>query len=93
MVSQGSKKRIAVAQINLGRMYQNGWGVTKDNKEAAKWYHKAAEQGHDTSQWKLGKMYPNGYKEDVDPTTLLAVRSPLTELLTRPFFSRAVKKT
>ena len=28
-------------------MYYEGSGVPKDNHEAAKWFRKAAEQGHD----------------------------------------------
>ena len=36
----------ARAQARLGFLYNNGEGVIKDDSEAAKWYHKAAEQGH-----------------------------------------------
>jgi len=36
----------AIAQYNLGGMYQLGRGVPKDNKEAVKWFRLAAEQGH-----------------------------------------------
>ena len=32
------------AQFNLGNMYYKGEGVPKDNREAVKWYRKAAEQ-------------------------------------------------
>ncbi|MDP4855337.1 MAG: SEL1-like repeat protein, partial [Schleiferiaceae bacterium] len=35
----------AQAQYNLGIMYANGQGVPKSDKEAVKWYRKAAEQG------------------------------------------------
>jgi len=35
----------ADAQSNLGWMYENGKGVLKDYKQAAKWYRKAADQG------------------------------------------------
>ena len=37
-----------------------GRGVEKDLKEAAKWYRKAAEQGHAYGQYNLGDMYENG---------------------------------
>ena len=33
-----------MAQFFIGRMYENGWGVNKDIKEANKWYEKAARQ-------------------------------------------------
>ncbi|MFW9297617.1 tetratricopeptide repeat protein, partial [Glaesserella parasuis] len=35
----------AVAQFNLGVMYDKGRGVNQDYHQAAKWYQKAAEQG------------------------------------------------
>src|SRR5947207_3100734 len=39
-------KGIADCQFHLGVMYEEGKGVPKDDKEAAKWYEKAAAQGH-----------------------------------------------
>ena len=50
----------AVAQTNLGWMYQNGLGVPQDNKEAARLYRLAAEQGNADAQYNLGAMYGNG---------------------------------
>ncbi|MBR2921623.1 MAG: sel1 repeat family protein [Kiritimatiellae bacterium] len=47
-------------QFYLGVMYDNGWGVTKDDSEAVKWYRKAAEQGYARAQCNLGLMYANG---------------------------------
>jgi S1-C subfamily serine protease len=41
-------------------MYLIGQGVTKDEVEAAKWYHEAAEQGVAGAQNMLGLMYANG---------------------------------
>jgi TPR repeat protein len=38
-------------------MYIFGRGVTKDNKEAARWYRKAAEQGLAKAQTMLGNYY------------------------------------
>ena len=32
----------------------------KNYREAARWYHKAAEQGHIDAQFNLGAMYTNG---------------------------------
>ena len=59
------------AQANLGFMYDRGWGVPEDDREAVSWYRKAAEQGHAPSQSSLGIMYYKGeevledYKESV----------------------------
>ena len=48
------------AQTNLGLMYQNGWGVPQDDKEAVYWYKLAAEQEHAKAQYNLGVMYALG---------------------------------
>jgi TPR repeat protein len=41
-------------------MYSKGEGVPKDDEEAARWYRKAADQGHADAQAKLGLMYYTG---------------------------------
>ncbi|MDP7426550.1 MAG: SEL1-like repeat protein [Rhodospirillales bacterium] len=43
-----------MAQFNLGGMYAEGKGATKDYKTAAKWYKLAAEQGDADAQFNLG---------------------------------------
>ena len=50
----------AVAMVNLGVMYANGEGVVKDDKEAVKWYRKAAELGNAGAMNNLGFKYANG---------------------------------
>ena len=50
----------AVAQFNLGVMYDIGDGVPQDYAEAVKWYRLAAEQGYVAAQYNLGTMYDNG---------------------------------
>jgi TPR repeat protein len=55
--------------VLLGLCYQNGWGVEMDAVEAAKWLHKAAEQGNASAQSNLGSCYSNGtgvQKDDVE---------------------------
>jgi Sel1 repeat len=37
----------AHAQFNLGLMYTDGQGVTKDDAQAVQWYRKAAKQGNE----------------------------------------------
>ena len=49
----------AEAQLRLGQMYQYGFGVKEDHKEAVKWYRLAAEQGEPEAQHSLGAMYEN----------------------------------
>ena len=50
----------AGAQCNLGWMYENGTGVTRDKNESVKWFKKAAGQGEMNAQFNLGVMYENG---------------------------------
>ena len=50
-----------VAQGVLGVLYAKGQGVSKDYKEAVKWYRLAAEQGHSKAQYNLGLMYALGH--------------------------------
>jgi TPR repeat protein len=44
------------AQYRLGQLYERGLGVSKDPDEAAKWYRKAAEQGHDRAKEALERL-------------------------------------
>ena len=50
----------ANAQYELGRRYKLGLGVPKDDREAVKWYLKAANQGNAAGQFWLGAMYDHG---------------------------------
>jgi TPR repeat protein/8-oxo-dGTP pyrophosphatase MutT (NUDIX family) len=56
------------AQDSLATMYYYGGEsfAGQDFAEAAKWYHKAAEQGSPGAQQKLGVMYTNGWGVPVD---------------------------
>ncbi|MGB7745816.1 MAG: tetratricopeptide repeat protein [Verrucomicrobiia bacterium] len=48
------------AQYNLGRAYQNGFGVKRDLAEAAVWYQRAAEKGHSDAQNSLAMLLAMG---------------------------------
>jgi TPR repeat protein len=48
------------AQHCLGYIYQHGFGVAKDDREAAKWYEKAAIGGHPGAMFSLAQMYAQG---------------------------------
>jgi TPR repeat protein len=48
------------AQYLIGFEYEGGMGVSQDNIEAAKWYRRAADTGHDIAQWHMGIMYRDG---------------------------------
>lgn len=48
------------SQYAMGVLYENGFAVTKDPKQAADWYLKAAEQGNSDAQYNLGAMNEHG---------------------------------
>ena len=50
----------AEAQYNLGRMYANGEGVTRNAAEAVRWFRLAADQGNADAQNGLGVLYASG---------------------------------
>jgi hypothetical protein len=48
------------AARNLGTMYDQGFGVTKDPVQAAQWFRRAAETGNRDATFQLATMYENG---------------------------------
>jgi len=50
------RERKSGAKNNLGYCYQNGIGVTKDEKKAFEWYFKAANEGDLHAQHDLGSI-------------------------------------
>lgn len=54
-----AKQNDAVAQYHLGYAYANGNIVAKDEREAARWYRKAAENGHAEAAQQLQKIENN----------------------------------
>jgi TPR repeat protein len=48
------------AQYSLARLYLDGTGVSKDARQAARWFNLAAEKGHPQAQALLGQMLING---------------------------------
>jgi hypothetical protein len=56
----------AEAQVRLGFMYAQGYGVPQSYVEAAYWYRRAAEQGNATAQYWLGLMYDKGHGVPAD---------------------------
>jgi hypothetical protein len=48
-----AKKGNPEAEFKVGEMYETGFGVKQDMKEAESWIKKAAEKGHETANFKL----------------------------------------
>jgi len=67
-IQLASKRGIAEAQFNFGRMYEKGIGAPKDQAEAVKWYRKAAESGLPSAQNSLGACFQEGRGVPKDPT-------------------------
>jgi TPR repeat protein len=59
------------AQLNLGVMYQKGFGTEENNEQAVSWFRKSAEQGNSDAQLNLGAMYQ--YGDGVDKSNEQAV--------------------
>ena len=47
----------AIAQLNPGTRYDDGWDAPMDAAEAVKWWQKAADQGLPSAQYYLGDYY------------------------------------
>ncbi|MBX3491738.1 MAG: sel1 repeat family protein [Parvibaculum sp.] len=54
------------AQMDLGSMYDKGWGVPQDLKAAARWFEAAARQGLESSQYNIATMYEDGVGVEAD---------------------------
>jgi hypothetical protein len=48
----------ALAQNNIGWLYEKGWGVAQDYAQAMSWYRKAADQGNASAQKNMQRMAP-----------------------------------
>jgi uncharacterized protein len=48
------------AEFQLGQMYEFGFGVTSDDREALAWYQRAAEHGSHAARRALGDRYRRG---------------------------------
>jgi TPR repeat protein len=69
---EAAKQRVKFAQLELGRMYQQGRGVPSDRKEAFRWSYKAAKQDLPLAELTLANAFLNG--EGVEKSTSEAVR-------------------
>jgi len=50
----------AAAQLSVGGLYHNGWGVPQNYPEAMQWFRKAAAQGSPAAQNDIGILFANG---------------------------------
>ena len=57
---QKAERGDAEAQNKLGRLYQQGRGVDRNDSQAVYWYQKAADQGYAAARDNLNWMYERG---------------------------------
>ena len=57
LATQGNR----LGAYGVGLIYDGGYGIDKDQREAIKWYRLAAEAGYWLAQARLGEMYDNGW--------------------------------
>ena len=57
---QAADRGLALGQFNVGRLYQEGFGVPVNMAEALKWYQLAAMQGNVGAQVVIGHIYQDG---------------------------------
>jgi WD40 repeat protein len=76
-LSKAAEADYADAQNLLGRCYDEGWGVRKDDSIAVQWYRKAAEVEHAEALYNLGLCYElgQGVEQDSNAARSLLVRS------------------
>ena len=56
------------ADLTLGNLYANGYGLEQDYKKAEQHYRKAAEAGNALAQSNLGHLYEGGWGVAQDQT-------------------------
>jgi TPR repeat protein len=59
-LTEAAEQGHALAQLQLGRMYEDGRGVIQDYAAAFEWFRQAAEQGEAEAMLRLGTMYEAG---------------------------------
>jgi TPR repeat protein len=63
----GAERGSIQQEIELGNAYLEGSGVTRDEKQAAYWYEKAANFGNPVAQQQIGYFYQIGFGVKRDP--------------------------
>jgi tRNA A-37 threonylcarbamoyl transferase component Bud32 len=66
-ITKEATNGLVVAQQLLGQLYLEGLGVGKDDKEALRWFERAAAQGLAAAQYHLGLMYESGLAGETNP--------------------------
>lgn len=60
LIKKAAEMGHADAQMHIGKMYYNGWGIKHNHHTALKWHKKSAAQGNIESQKKLKEYMHEG---------------------------------
>lgn len=58
--TKSAERDYAPAQVNLGVLYANGWGVPRNYAQALYWFNRAAAQHYARSYYNLGILFLEG---------------------------------
>ena len=72
--AKAAKQGNAIGQLNVGYLFDKGFGVKGDDVVAVQWYLKAALQNNDIAQNNLAYMYKTGGGVEKDMVKSLAWR-------------------
>ncbi|PHS27279.1 MAG: hypothetical protein COA84_04620 [Robiginitomaculum sp.] len=60
MMLQAANRGLPVAQYRMGKLYEDGLGVSKDEKEGRRWTERAANGGNQRAMHNLAMMFAEG---------------------------------
>ena len=67
-----AEQGVAIAEHNVGVMFQKGEFVTRDYAEAYRWHRRAAGRGHAPAQHRRGVLFQEGWGVARDPVEAAA---------------------
>lgn len=76
--TKAADQGLDVAQLNIGDLYENGYGVPQDYDKAFEWYKKAAEQGNQEASNRIGRLVMNDKIDDTGITIYSTQETGLT---------------
>ena len=80
LLRQAAENGQKEAQFNLGQMYLKGRGVKQDDRQAVKWFRKAADQGHPKAPYSLISLQGLDHRDYQDLFEVFTTRDWASEL-------------
>ena len=59
-IRKAAEQQYPPAEFHMGQLYDFGFGVAQNDRDALAWYRKSAEHGNAAGQRALGEFYQNG---------------------------------